>query len=170
MKNDPRKPSDDMQLEQELAGLRAEWERAARAEPPDLLDQAVLNAARRDLEKGRRRFPMRWLGGLAAAAVLMVVLLPGWLRPSAPTVHAGEFSQQLTVVPGEVLRLITRAAKTSQAQLPQLSPLANVNLPDFSEWQEVTQRADTTVLPGIDSWQDSFRTIKFHLPDPAPAN
>lgn len=74
MTNEPRKPSDDAQLEQELAGLRAEWDRAARAEPPDLIDQAVLNAARRDLERGRRKLPMRWLGGFATAAVVVVAL------------------------------------------------------------------------------------------------
>ena len=74
MNNDPRKPNDDAKLEQELAGLQAEWNGLPQAEPPDLLDQAVLNAARRDLESTSRRRPMRWLGGFATAAVVVVAL------------------------------------------------------------------------------------------------
>ena len=74
MTNDPRKPHDDSKLEQELDELRAEWRGMAQAEPPDLVDQAVLNAARRELEAGRRRRPLRWLGGFATAAVVVVAL------------------------------------------------------------------------------------------------
>lgn len=74
MTNDPRKPKDESQLEQELAEVRAEWRSMAQAEPPDLVDQAVLNAARRDLEPTRKRRPLRWLGGFATAAVVVLAL------------------------------------------------------------------------------------------------
>ena len=74
MTNDPRKPEDESKLEQELAEVHAEWRSMAQAEPPDLVDQAVLNAARRDLEPARKRRPLRWLGGFATAAVVVLAL------------------------------------------------------------------------------------------------
>ena len=111
------------------------------------------------------RLSVRWLVGLAAAALLLIALLPNWLRPSAPAVHAGEFSQQLTVVPGEVLRLLTQAAKTSQTQLPQLSPLSNFSLPELPDWEKVAQHVDVPVRQEFNAWQDSWRNIKFRLPD-----
>ncbi len=46
----------------------------SKCEPPDLLDQAVLNAARRQLERSRRRRSMGWLGAFATAAVVVLAL------------------------------------------------------------------------------------------------
>lgn len=59
-------------LEEDLGAIRARWRSEGVEEPPGLLDQAVLNAARRDLDgdAGRRR--LRWLGGFATAAVVVV--------------------------------------------------------------------------------------------------
>lgn len=119
MKNDPRKPSDDMQLEQELAGLRAEWDRAARAEPPDLLDQAVLNAARRDLEKGRRRFPMRWLGGFATAAVVVVAL----------TLVVEQDPSRTGTAPVPESMPLEKGVPEPMAEPPEESPLVQAPLP-----------------------------------------
>ena len=70
---DPNRPHpEESRLEEDLRAIRARWRREGAEEPPDLLDQAVLNAARRELggDKGRRR--LRWLGGFATAAVVVV--------------------------------------------------------------------------------------------------
>lgn len=111
------------------------------------------------------RLSARWLGGLVAAAMLLVALLPNWLQPTAPAAHAGEFSQQLTVVPGEVLRLLTQAAKTSQTQLPQLSPLSNLTLPKMPAWEAVAHYVESPVRRELDTWQDNWQNLMSRLPE-----
>ena len=110
---------------------------------------------------------LAWLSGLAAALALLT-LAPNWFQPDAPAVHAGEFSQQLTVVPGEVLRLLTHAAKTSQTQLPQLSPLANFSLPAMPAWEEVALHVESPVRQEIDfwqkGWQEGWQNLRSRLP------
>ena len=75
-------------LSEDLGRLQSEWDRQERAEPPDLLDQAVLNAARRDLEPIRRKTRLGWISGLATAGIavvaLSVVLLQETSRPPLP--------------------------------------------------------------------------------------
>jgi hypothetical protein len=114
------------------------------------------------------RLAVRWLGGLAAAALLLIAFLPSWLRPSAPTVHAGEFSQQLTVVPGEVLRLLSSAAKVSQTQVTQLSPLANLTLTPSSAWPDVSLPDNSPVQQQWDHWQDRWLDLRSRLPSATP--
>ena len=58
------------------------------AEPPEMVDQAVLNMARRDLELRSRRRPMRWLGAFATAAV--VVLSVSIVLQQDPNSPAGQ--------------------------------------------------------------------------------
>ena len=115
-----------------------------------------------------------WLTSLAVAAVLLLVASPSWppnwFRRAAPGVHAGEFSQQLTVVPGEVLRLLTRAAETSRTRLPQLSPLANLTLPTLPAWEDIALHVESPMLQEpllreIDTWHESWKNFKSRLPD-----
>ena len=61
-------------LPQELERLQSDWDRQERAEPPELLDQAVLNAARRDLKPARRSKRLGWVGGFATAGIAVVAL------------------------------------------------------------------------------------------------
>lgn len=75
MSSDPRKPGSSADIDHELEPIRSEWQAMEQPEPPELLDQAVRNAARRELESAaspRRR--LRWLGGFATAAVVVVAL------------------------------------------------------------------------------------------------
>jgi len=111
-----------------------------------------------------RTLSVRWFSGLAAAALLLLALspswLPNWFRSATPTVHAGEFSQRLAVAPGEVLRLINRAAETSQTQLPRLSPLANFSLPAMPAWETISLSVESPALKEIDAWQNSWQNLK----------
>ena len=113
------------------------------------------------------RHTLAWFGGLAACALLLVALLPSRSQPTAPVVHAGELSQQLTVVPGKVLGLLTRAAQASQTRLPQLSPLANLTLPTLPAWQSVALRVESPVRAEIDfwknGWQESWKNLRSRL-------
>ena len=105
-----------------------------------------------------------WGSGLAAAASLLLMLSPGWFRPTPPVVNAGEFSQQLTTVPGEVLRLLNAAAETSQTRLPRMSPLANLSVPDLPAWQGVSLRLESPMQEELDAWQESWRHLKSRWP------
>ncbi len=110
------------------------------------------------------RHTLAWLSGLAAAALVLVALAPNWFRPALPAAHAGEFSQQLTVVPGELLRLLTRAAKTSQTQLPKLSPLANMTLPTLPAWEEIALRVESPMRQEMETWQESWQNLTSRWP------
>ncbi len=106
-----------------------------------------------------------WVAGLAVAAMLLLMASPQWFRPAAPTVHAGEFAQQLTVAPGEVLRLINHAAETSQTQLPQLSPLNKLALTQLPAWQDVATQVESPVRNELDAWQRSWQNLKSRWPE-----
>lgn len=74
MTSDPRDQNHDQELEHDLDAVRSAWSALEKAEPPGLLDQAVLNAAHRELGNGKRRRPLRWAGALATAAVIVIAL------------------------------------------------------------------------------------------------
>jgi len=60
-------------LVKDLDAIQAEYSGLDAIEPPALLDQAILNTARRDMAAGRRR-PMRWIGAFATASVFVLAL------------------------------------------------------------------------------------------------
>jgi ferric-dicitrate binding protein FerR (iron transport regulator) len=64
----------DGTYQEDLEAARSAWSRLEQIEPPDLLDQAVLNAARRAAARPSRRRSTRWLGALASAAVVVLAL------------------------------------------------------------------------------------------------
>jgi len=78
MTSDPRDQTTEKTLEHDLGKIRSVLSGADSPEPPDLLDQAVLNTARRELEsaekKWPRRFSPRWLGAFATASVVILAL------------------------------------------------------------------------------------------------
>jgi len=74
MSGDMRNGDTDRSLGRDFEAIRAAWEVLQKDEPPDLLDQAVRNAARRALPTRGRRRSLRWLGSLATAAVVVLAL------------------------------------------------------------------------------------------------
>jgi len=63
--------------EQDLESVRSALSGLESVEPPDLLDQAVLNTARRELAASRPKFmrwSRRWVGAFATAAVVVLTL------------------------------------------------------------------------------------------------
>jgi hypothetical protein len=64
----------ERQLEQDLALLRDLDAETARAEPPELVDRAVLNMARRAVPSASRRIRIRWLGAFATAAIVVLAV------------------------------------------------------------------------------------------------
>jgi len=57
----------------DLATIQGAYSRLEATEPPALLDQVVLNTARRELASGRRK-SLRWIGAFATASVLVLAL------------------------------------------------------------------------------------------------
>lgn len=67
------KANQEPDWKQDLDDIQTEYSRLDATDPPDLLDQAVLNTARRELSAGRRR-PLRWIGAFATASVIILAL------------------------------------------------------------------------------------------------
>ena len=74
MTTKPKADSENQAIEREMQSLRAAWAGRAQVEPPDLLDQAVLNAARRELASTTKHRPLKWLGAAATAVVVVLAL------------------------------------------------------------------------------------------------
>ena len=74
MTTDKRDQQSEPEFEQDLEVVRSAWLGEEKAEPPELLDQAVLNAAQRELDARRKSRPLRWLGGFATATVVVLAL------------------------------------------------------------------------------------------------
>ena len=74
MNSDPRNKNSGPEFEQDLEAVRSAWSSLEQTDPPELLDQAVLNTARRELSTRRRSRPLRWVGGFATAAVIVLAL------------------------------------------------------------------------------------------------
>jgi hypothetical protein len=78
MTSDPHNQTKDKTLERDLEEIRSVLADPDSPEPPDLLDQAVLNTARRELarseKKWPKRFSLRWLGAFATASVIVLAL------------------------------------------------------------------------------------------------
>jgi hypothetical protein len=84
MTNHKRDNGDRDTLDKDLETVRSAWSAMSREEPPELVDQAVLNRARRAVESVRRR-PTRWMGAFATATViLLAVTLYVLQQPSLP--------------------------------------------------------------------------------------
>lgn len=98
MTSDPKIPGNDTDIDSELESIRSQWQAMDQAEPPELLDQAVINAARRELEASRPgRRPLRWLGGFATAAVVILALSIVVQQPPPPVVLAPEQAPEIRV-------------------------------------------------------------------------
>ena len=125
MTDKPRIPEDQQAFENELHAVQAEWDRMESVQPPELVDQAVLNAARRDLAPPRERKSLRWLGGFATATVVVLavtLMLQQESQLSEPSLQdTGAFRSNAE----PAVRLEESAAlPAEQAPLPAAQPRA----------------------------------------------
>ncbi len=78
MTTDTRHQNEDNELDRDIGKVSSNWARLGKEDPPDLLDRAVLNRAKRELESpgiaGRKPWVFRWPGAFATAAVVLLAL------------------------------------------------------------------------------------------------
>lgn len=165
MTNDPGKTEHSEREEDDLAAdlesIGAAWSALNREQPPELLDQAVLNAARRAAGTPGRGQPQpwfrrrHWLGGLATAAVIVVALTlvieQGVEAPAPPPSRSDGYQlPRPTAAPraelrsnaAEVAETLDEAADAAakgparRMAAPLESPAADQALPDPDAWIE----------------------------------
>ena len=116
MTTDPNDQQSESEFEQDVEAVRSAWPGLDKTEPPQLLDQAVLNTARRELEGRRRYRPWRWLGAFSTAAVVVLAL----------TIVVQQDEQS----PTQVLK------KTDGFMLDQAAPAARINEADRDDAED----------------------------------
>ena len=136
-----RAPDD---LAADLKSIGAAWSALNREQPPELLDQAVLNAARRAAGTQGRSQPQAWfrrrpwLGGLAAAAVIVLavalVIEQGPETPAPPPPRSDDY--QLPRPTGDA----TAKGPARHMAAPLESRAAEQAVPDPAAWIERLRR------------------------------
>ena len=156
MTHEPHKPDRDKDLERDLESMQAAWDRPehdplAGAEPPELVDMAVMNAAQRDLAQDRKRRPLRWLGGFATATV--VVLAIGVVlqqEPSLPEPETLEKQGAPMAAPAARQRDESSLLQAEQLPLPAAQPQAQAR-----EAKRRKMELRTAIPPAADQEEDS---------------
>lgn len=150
MANDPgkmehteRAPDD---LAADLKSISAAWSALNREQPPELLDQAVLGAARRAAAVSGRHQPRpwlgrrHWLGGLATAALIVLavtlVIERGAMAPAPPP------------------------SRSDGYQLPRPAGDAAAKAPARRVGAPLENRAAEQTTPDPEAWIERLRQLK----------
>ena len=118
--------------------LRQAWSDLDPAEPPELVDLAILNRARRDLERSRRR-RLRWIGGFATATVIVVAL--------SLTLQQGQQAPEPEWEKRDGLRLQQSAEKSTAAKIRRDKSTAAPARQAEADAPEPRQRTAADALP-----------------------
>ncbi len=148
MTSDPRKQQSGPEFEQDLETVSAAWSGLEQTEPPELLNQAVVNTARRELDARRRSRPLRWLGGFATATVIVLAL----------TIVIQQDEQQTAPA----------LKKTDSFKLEQRAPEASETRMKRSAATPPIAASDTAALPVAEEINDSLAE-KEEAPSGIPA-
>jgi len=145
MSHQENMPNRESREDRELEELRRRWAAREQSEPPDMLDQAILNAARRAIE-GRAERPRRhWLGALATAAVLVlavtVVVRQSPRETPVPAAPAKEERQlQLQGPAGRTTEEPSAGALSSQRAMDTDAENARTHMADEASATEIPER------------------------------
>jgi len=116
MTSDPHDQQSGPEFEHDLEAVRSAWSGLEQTDPPELLDQAVLNTARRELGARRKRRPLNWMGAFATAAIVVLAL----------TIVIQQDEQQTTPT----------LKKTNGFKLDQAAPAASRSEADLNDLEE----------------------------------
>lgn len=159
-------PAEDLRAD--LETVAAAWSALTQAQPPDLLDQAVLNAARRALadppRSARRPLgrPLGWLGALATAGVVVlavtVVLEQSREAPMPPTPASDGYeavrsptAPKLEATDQDAARAVSAETRSSQQSVP--APAAAME-------QDLAEPAREASPARPEAWIDRLRELK----------
>jgi hypothetical protein len=105
----------DRSLNGELDNLHSAYTRLEQDEPPELLDQAILNSAHRAVEKKPHWMKFGWLHGLTTTAVFVLAFTLVLNQPESTQVLEGDISNN------EAARL--ESGKIAKKQAPDVKSL-----------------------------------------------
>lgn len=163
-------PAEDLRAD--LETVAAAWSALTQAQPPDLLDQAVLNAARRalaDPPRSARRplgwplgWPTRLLGALATAAVVVlavnVVLEQSREAPMPPPPASDAYeavrsptAPKLEATDEDAARAVSAEARSAQQSAP--APAAAME-------QDLAEPAREASPARPEAWIERLRELK----------
>jgi hypothetical protein len=171
MTNDPGKAKNPERARDDLAAdlesIGAAWSMLNREQPPELLDQAVLNAARRAADTAgrgqsrpwfRRR---RWLGGLAAAAVIVLaVTLVIEQGAEAPTPQPSRSDGHPLPRPIAAPMAETRSSADEVAETLEETGDAAAKGPARRMAAPLENRAAEQAAPDPEAWIERLRRLK----------
>lgn len=162
MSNQQQGPGRDPDLGKAAADLGAAWSKLEQEEPSDLLDQAILNAARRDLERPTRRVRRGWLAALATAAVVVLALAitvqQDQQGPVPPVSRTDGFRLEQSTQPSTDTEAAARAVPTERSPARVQAPSA---LPAPSADPAAAQRDADAPQPLAESVEEDIA-----LPEP----
>lgn len=137
----------DKTLNDGLEKLGRAYERLPNEEPPELLDQAILNSAHRAVEKKPHWMKFGWLHGLTTAAVVVLALsiiinqreqVPGFddaIKVSEPAGLAREKAGKKQSAENQTkdLRMEMKEEDTDRRDLPSSTPVSAVQQNEIME-------------------------------------
>lgn len=164
------------EFDPELASVRSAWESLEQVEPPDLIDQAVLNTARRQVEHSPPRRSMRWLGAFASAAVvvlaLAIVVRQDQQGPVPPVPDSDGFridrDTSATAKSKQELNLkMQDEPSEAQPEMRQISPAARAAASEAvpAQGQELQLRSretmeEDTARPDPEAWVERMLSLR----------
>ena len=184
MTTDPRHQKDENALDQDIGSIRSAWAGQTDEEPPVLLDQAVMNQAKRSLEErvkpSQRRRSIKWLGAFATASVVVLALTVVLEQePRAPLPRAEEADglrldrdapsssprqSRLEAQPQKA-----RAVQMADEPLTKQSPLESaptaaaadeMSTEHFAEAQESVSELSREEIPAAEAWIEQLLELK----------
>jgi hypothetical protein len=145
MTSDPRDQQSGPEFEQELEAVHSAWSGLEQTDPPELLNQAVLNTARRELSARRRSRPLRWLGGFATATVIVLAL----------TIVIQQEDQQTTPA----------LKKTNGDMLDQAPPVASKQLNFMNEEGNESRIKRSAAVPEVSGSDTAVMAVAEEMSD-----
>lgn len=189
MTTDTRHQNEENELDRDIGKVSSNWARLGKEEPPDLLDQVVLNRAKRALESpgraGRKPWVLRWPGAFATAAVVLLaltVVLEQEQQAPAPVLKkadgfridpdgsaAGKEANRKEAVPEESVTHESLADKTPAAKAGSEARSSPLRLESASIQAAAEQDSagiasglekSTDEIPAADAWIDQLIQLK----------
>jgi hypothetical protein len=154
MTSDPRDQQSGPEFEQDLEAVRSAWSGQEQTDPPELLNQTVLNMARRELNAQRKSRPLRWMGAFATATIVVLALTFVIQQDEQQT------TPTLNKTNGYMLDQATPAASKSAAPaIPTADTAVMAVAEEMSDSPaEPARRADR--IPEADAWIERLLLLR----------